>query len=156
MCCSATISTAEPSPRHVHRLSGPCQCEHCEPSPPVNTSASSGRLTQLSGWWSAAAAAAAEMVFRLGDTEKKAVVAATTLEVPVEEVMLSRAEKSEVLTEDLAASERRVENLRASCGVIRKRLTESLSGHGSDDDSKRLAIPRTRSDGSGMDISVLA
>ncbi|KAF0314648.1 Rho GTPase-activating protein 44 [Amphibalanus amphitrite] len=49
-----------------------------------------------------------------------------------------RAEKSEVLTEDLAASERRVENLRASCGVIRKRLTESLSGHGSDDDSKRL------------------
>ena len=49
-----------------------------------------------------------------------------------------RAEKSEVLTEDLAASERRVENLRVSCGVIRKRLTESLSGHGADDDAKRL------------------
>ncbi|XP_037094190.1 rho GTPase-activating protein 44-like [Pollicipes pollicipes] len=42
------------------------------------------------------------------------------------------------MTEDLAASERRVEALRGSCGVIRKRLSESLSGHGSDDAGKRL------------------
>ena len=72
---AAAPASGEPSPRRVHRLSGPCDCEHCRPPPPADASASGGRLVKLSGWWEAAA----ELVARLGASEKKTAVVMVTL-----------------------------------------------------------------------------
>ena len=84
---AAAPAPGETSPRRVHRLSGPCDCEHCRPPPPADTSASGGRLVKLSGWWEAAA----ELVARLGASEKKTAVAMVTpFGTSHEEALLSR------------------------------------------------------------------
>lgn len=49
-----------------------------------------------------------------------------------------RSEKSEIVTEDLAETERRVENLRSICHNVRRRLADSVTSTKSDDPTKRL------------------